>query len=386
MKFYLPVFLLLALACGKEAEINQESNKVPEIEKTKSEISFEALREITEAVEKNAPEKLKSALFHYSDFDLNRLMVDGETYLTKAIKLDYRDVRDVLIQHGASIEHTNILEQTPVMVSVLYERESTLRVLLDLNAKLNQQDLKGNTALHQAILAENDDMALLLVKQGANIDLVNKDFKSPYQLAQNSHIPKTLELMETILHIERGAPDIASFRNVLIQGDIRTLNTMLTRHPKIVRDYESLNPLALLVDSKDENTALRSAELLLSYQANVNGPLDAQETPLIRATLKGKKGFARLYLESKANTQLLDKEGKSPLIHAVLNNDPELVDLLLSYSAVEKYTFRKDGKKITYSACKTVSEVRERLNEELEKKKNSQIKKSLDCGPLSWLF
>jgi ankyrin repeat protein len=264
---------------------------------------------------------------------------------------------------------------------------NTVRVLLDSKVDLEKKNIEGDTALHAAIKNNRDEIATLLVKQGANIDVLDGKFKNAIKLAEEYNVPTCLELLFSILKVEAGAPDIASFRNIISQGDLKRLNNVLTRYPSIVADYESINPLALTVELKDENTALRSAEMLLHYEANVNGPVDAEVTPLIKATLNKKKNFANLFLSSNANPQLLDKDGKSALIHAVELNNLELVKLLLSFSAVEKYSFRKDGKKITFDACDTAKAIGKTFTTGSdEKKTNDKVKDALDCGFLSWLF
>lgn len=140
-----------------------------------------------------------------------------------------------------------------------------------------------------------------------------------------------------------------------------------------------MNPLALLVDASNEKNALSSAELLIRFNANVNGPEEADMTPLIKATIRKKSGFADLYLSSNANPQLLDKDGKSALIHAVENNNLEMVQMLLSYSAAEKYTFRKNGKKITLSACDSAKATEKRLTSPEDREINEKIRRVLDC-------
>ena len=110
-------------------------------------------------------------------------------------------------------------------------------------------------------------------------------------------------------------------------------------------------------------------------------------TPLIKATINQKKAFAELYLLNEANPQLLDKSGKSALIHAIELNNAELVALLLNKSAVEDYTFRdKDGKKVTYNACKVAKKMAKKISTPEDKAKNETIRDLLKCGFFGWLF
>jgi ankyrin repeat protein/predicted small lipoprotein YifL len=388
--FWIPLATLaLSLTitgCGKKAEVKDPESQDKNIAPSTAEVNFYILKEMKRTVYENDLGGLKKVLKENPNIDLNAIMNDGDTYLTVAIKKDFRDIRNYLIEKGASVERVNINKNTPLLVAVSKGMVNTVKVLLDYKVDLEKRNNEGDTALHIAIKNSQDEIAQLLIKQGANVEALDGKNRSAIRLAEDYNVPLALELLKSVLQVEVGAPDIASFRSILTQGDLKRLNNVLTRYPRLANDYESINPLALLVEVKDENTAMRSAELLLNYEANVNGPKDAEVTPLIQATLTEKQKFANLYLSSNANPQLLDKEGKSALIHAVELNNLEMVNLLLSFSAVEKYTFRRDGKKITYSACDTARDAFKDLKTVEEKKMNEKIKDSLDCGFLRWLF
>lgn len=373
-------------SCGKKAEVKDTEAQDKNISPSTAEVNFYVLKEMKRTVYENDLEDLKKVLKENPNIDLNAIMNDGDTYLTVAIKRDFREIRNYLIEKGASVEKVNVNKNTPLLIAVAKGMVNSVKVLLDLKVDMEKRNNEGDTALHIAIKNSQDEIALLLIKQGANIEALDGKNKTAVRLAEDFNVPNCLDLLRSILQVEIGAPDIASFRNILTQGDLKRLNNVLTRYPRLANDYESINPLALVVEVKDENVAMRTAELLLNYEANVNGPKDAEVTPLIKATLNEKSKFANLYLSSNANPQLLDKDGKSALIHAIELNNLEMVDMLLSFSAVEKYTFRKDGKKITYNACEIARTTAKGLKTDDEKLINTKIKNSLDCGFLSWLF
>lgn len=374
------------VSCGKKAEVKDTEAQDKNISPSTAEVNFFVLKEMKRAVYENDLEDLKKVLKENPNIDLNAIMNDGDTYLTVAIKRDFREIRNYLIEKGASVERVNVNKNTPLLIAVAKGMVNSVKVLLDLKVDMEKRNNEGDTALHIAIKNSQDEIALLLIKQGANVEALDGKHRTAIRLAEDFNVPNSLDLLRSILQVEIGAPDIASFRNILTQGDLKRLNNVLTRYPRLANDYESINPLALVVEVKDENAAMRSAELLLNYEANVNGPKDAEVTPLIKATLNEKSKFANLFLSSNANPQLLDKDGKSALIHAIELNNIEMVDMLLSFSAVEKYTFRKDGKKITYNACEVARTTAKGLKTDEEKIISTKIKNSLDCGFLSWLF
>lgn len=370
--------LFLLTGCGKEAEEKNTSDNKDSYESSKF-IEMNALKEIVHAVETNNLEGLKTALKKAPRTDLNQLLDDGETLLTRSIQRDYRAIGSFLLSQGASAKQTNANKKTPLMMAVIYYRIRTVRLLIGLDCAINAQDLNGNTALIHAIKGNNDEAGLLIVKHGADLDINNKDAKTAYRLTSEYEVPKTAELMKTVLQAEIGTPDINKFRSILLQGDIQSLNVILNSYPNLVKDYEVVNPLAVLVDVPDENLGMRNAELLLNYRVNVNGPADAEQTPLLKAIIKRKRNFAQFLLISRADPQMLDKEGRSPLIHAVELNDPTSVDLLLSYSAAQSYTVRINGKKLTFDACRVASRVNNKLKDSNEIAKIKKIQKSLRC-------
>jgi len=380
------VLALLISSCGKKTE--EEEKSANSLKPTIEEINFNSFKEIQRAILSNDLESLKKELRDNPSIDLNQILHDGETFLTLAIKKDFRNIRNFLMEKGVNLEQANIHKETPLIAAVKTGRLNSVKVLLDNKVNLEKKEVNGDTALLAAIKNSYDEIALTLIKQGAKLDSRDKNELSPIELCQEYDVPQTKEMIQNILKIERGSPDIAGYRSVLLNGDHRNLKSLLERFPKVAVEpaYEAINPLAILSTINDEINALRSAELLIEYKANVNGPQNADYTPLIKATSLTKKSLANFYLSSKANPQLIDVDGKSALIHAIEVNNLELVKLLLSYSAVEKYTFRKDGKKITIDACDFVKAARRTLQTPESKDENEKIRKILDCSFWSRIF
>jgi ankyrin repeat protein len=378
--------LTITSGCGKKANDSSSDSDDKTFAPTSAEIYFNTFREAKRAVAENDIEGLKKAIAENPSLDLNQILNDGETFLIIAIKKDFREIRNFLIEKNASLEKPNVNKETPLIAAVSSGRVNSVRILLDSNVDKEKTNVDGDTALHLAIKSKNDELAIMLIRQGSNVESFDKKGRNALMLSEEFSVPLAHDLIRSISQLETGAPDISSFRSLLTTGDISRLGVVLTRYPQLINDYESINPLVLLVDSKDQNNAIKSAELLINHSANVNGPKDADTTPLIKATISQKNGFANLFLNAKANPQLLDKDGKSALIHAIMLNNSDMVDLLLSYSAVEKYTFRKDGKKITYSGCEVAHDIKNTLKDEKEKIENEKIQRSLDCNFFSWFF
>ncbi len=376
-------------SCGKKAQVKDSERSESTVSPSQAELFFNASKEIRRAVNENDLPTLQKVLAESPGIDLNQTLTDtGETLLIIAIKRDFRSIRNLLIEKGAGPDKPNVNGETPLIAAVANNQANSVRMLLDLRVNLEKRDSNGDTALHVALKKSNDDLALTLVKEGANVHSLDSRNRNGQKLAEEFNTPQTLAFIKSILELETGSPDLTAYRTLLLNADHRRLTKVLSRYPQLAKEraYEAINPLALLVGVAQEANALITAEILLNYESNVNGPEEAEATPLITATISRKKGFANLFLAANANPQLLDKDGKSALIHAVELNNLEMVELLLSYSAVETYTFRRDGRKITFEACDSARETGRKLTDSAEKATNRKIRDALDCGFLNWLF
>lgn len=379
--------MFVMTGCGKKAETNDSSALDRSLPQTESEKYFKGLQDISSAVKNNDAAALEKAINENPGFNLDTFQTDGNTFLITAIDNKFTQIRNILIEKGASVTKASINDKrTPLIAAVDNEDIYSVQILLDAGASLDKKNNEGNTALHVALKKNLEDIAVALIKHGADLNVTDAQRNNALKLAEDSTCDKAFELIKSILQVEFGAPDLASYRSLITSGHNEQLRMVIDRYPRIVNDYEAINPLAILVDLKNKSQALETASILLEKKANVNGPINAEITPLIRATARQEKGFVYLFLKENADPQLKDKDGKSALIHAVELNNFELVDLLISYSANEKYTFRKDDKKITFNACSVAKKVAKSLKDADTKATNKAIQKRLDCGLLSWLF
>lgn len=371
----LPLALILCCACGKKAEEKKLKSFTDNYRPSEAEVYFNALQELRRSVQDNDLLSLQRLLVNNPQLDLNKLGDDGETLLTIAIKRNYTSIRNYLINKGADLEKANIHKETPLISAVVSNQMNSTKILLDHGIDINKKDSFGNTALHIAIKNRNEDLALLLIKSGANVEITEAMDRNAYKLAEEYQTPRVLELIKSIMQTVYGSPDISSFKSVLVMGDVKALNQMLTRFPRIAIDYEAINPLALVLEIQDETMALKSAQLLISYQASVDGPKNADITPLIRAVQVENFAISQVLIEENADVNLVDNKGKSALIHAVEKANLPLINLLMNNGAKISYSAYTDSYRYDYDACKIA-----------RKLDNSSIKKSLGCSFWDWIF
>lgn len=87
----------------------------------------------------------------------------------------------MLISEGVAAEKRAGYERTPLMWAVEQNLSEAVATLLDMGAKVNEQNNFGNSALHLAVMAEtiNHDILHRLVDAGADAQLDNQQERTP---------------------------------------------------------------------------------------------------------------------------------------------------------------------------------------------------------------
>lgn len=372
-------------SCGKEVKENKHDNPNNMLEGSSTNILEEKFTQLTLAVRNNDEEAVKKILELRDVLDLNRVLDDGETLLTTAISQNFSRIVELLLEYNASLFKTNSKKETPLIVASRLGKENFVRLLISLGAKPDYKDENGNTALHLSIINKFETVAIYLINNNANIDITNNADQTALKLAELNDLKKVVSLLRSLTQSTVGLPEKTTVRTLITLGDIESLNQLLTKYPTIVHEYKDLNFFVQILRSHPHDKALRMTLLLLGYGADINGPANAEVTPLIEAVVKNYEDFVTLMLKERVNTNLLDAEGKSALIHGILQNSPFMVKSLLDKNAAEKYSYTVDGKKKTMKACNVARDVKKSLSTTEAKKANEDILDLLGCG-LRWLF
>lgn len=125
---------------------------------------------------------------------------NGDGVIHLAIKYQSLKTIQLLVNHGASVNNKNNDGNTP-----LHEAMGSTSAVSDFidkyRPKINVVNNEGNTPLHIATERGHLELILLLLKNGANLELRNKDNMSAYDIAQskykyylsNSEFPKMIK-------------------------------------------------------------------------------------------------------------------------------------------------------------------------------------------------
>lgn len=392
IKFSFLVLLTLLVACGKPTKETDPDNSVQKQNSTVTEGPEQAEAKLKQTIVTNDVDELQK-IVTTTNIDLKDTKIGSDTPLIMAINNGSEAVIDRLINVDmVDINQTNDIGVTPLMAAVLKRNEALVMKLIMAKAKLDEKNAEGDTALHIAIRSGQEKIAIELVNHGANIRISDKDSLTTDQLAEEMKLNELHRKIVKMLQIDISAPDLHTFRSTLVDGDLKTLGLMLADFEGIAQTYESINPIALILELEPnkDNDAQQMIYLLLTGRKpiSVDGPKTADYSPLIKAAMLKKTNYVDLLLEYKANPNMVDKAGRSALIHAIGNNNPQMVGSLLDHKASKKYTVVRgtDKKKVTFEGCDVARAVGKKVKDTEGKKNIKKIKEKLDCGFLEWLF
>lgn len=381
--FILGMTLLFQVSCGKKS--NSSSGGKEQENYTDNDLIPIPYQQLEEIVAANDLNSLRRFIRDYPKLNPNRATRDDDTLLCLAIRRNYRKMVEILIDRGADIEMITHLpdtfEMAPLMVAASQGHLHLVKLLVSKGAEIDRKSgLAGRTALHQAIARKFDDLAIYLIQNGASLDAVDNEKRNAYQLAMISGSEPIIEYIRGIKYIKDGtAPDAATFRNLIIQGDSVYLSKVLSRYPDVVKSYETINPLVLAIENADEGLAFSMVQLLITYQFDSNGPKDALTTPLIKAVKTNRSFIAEYLIQKKANVNALDGTGKSPLYYAIDLNLPDMVKLLLAQNAQKRYEyqFKNSYDFLYFNACQLAYEASRKYTTGQEKIDNQTIRLNL---------
>ena len=195
---------------------------------------------LIDAVQGGRVEALRLLLQHNADVDGKDN--GGSTALHWAFANEDDGIVQVLLEHGANVNlHEPDFGRTPLIIAVQWGRVEASRLLLQHNADVNGKENNGRTALHWALINEDDDAVQLLLEHGAEVHhRESEKGRTPLILAvQNGRVDIVRLLLQHNADIE--AKDLAGQRALHwtnSNGNIKVVRALLERGADVhARDY-----------------------------------------------------------------------------------------------------------------------------------------------------
>jgi len=125
-------------------------------------------------------------LLRYRSIDINHVNQDGVTALMFACLFGPLEIVKMLVQNGADVHHTDRYGFTPLLLAIASDQRSIIGFLLQKGADINQRNVhNGYTPLLWVCTNPNSppDMVNYLLKNGANVDAMNRNGETALLLA-----------------------------------------------------------------------------------------------------------------------------------------------------------------------------------------------------------
>lgn len=385
------LIVIIALSfssCGKKAEDHSSSGKPENIIKDASATLVEEThKDLEAAIISNDVVRFKRVLDTQKQVNLNVILPSGETLMTTAVLNDNLQIVQLLETATASVVGRNKKSETPFMIAARLGKETMVLLLFTLDAKTDEKNQDGNTALHLAILNRHEEVAELLINKKANYEITNDDNQSPLRLAEAMGLTKVVNAIKREMYKDDSLPSAKLFEDVLANGTNSLLSDYIFYYKKkgLLENYPALNFFDIVIKNQKHDEALDMVNTLIENSVSLEGPVGATVTPLVSSIQKNYENFVLIFLSKGAKVNTVDSSGKSALIWAIHLNSATIVKHLTDKNAQAHYTYWIDGKKKTMKACDEARAVRSKLKTDEEKKASEEIMVRLGCG-LRWLF
>lgn len=302
---------------------------------------------------------------------LDALDTYGRMPLLLASMNRYTELAIALIEAGAELDVQDDFGRTALSYAISYgEGEPNTELaesLIRAGADVNRADNHGDTPLLKAAYHPYPELIQLLVDKGAKVDVINDYGETPLSIATDQGLEENVRILtqagggktdpfESIaLNVTPGLLEI--FRSQPFSGEIRALVELLARGVN-TRDEQGTTPLLAISNRRKDAVIFTTSESgtptgnvwlgmvreLIAMKADVNLADNNGVTPLIAAVDCGEKEIAVALIAAGADLSRGDNDGCTPLMYAAQRKEPGMLDLLIRAGA-------ETGAKDNYGRC-----------------------------------
>lgn len=275
-------------------------------------------------------------------------------------------------------------EPKTIQDMILAGKYEDVKESLQIQQNIDAVDEKGNTVLHAAAMANNDELVTLFISMGASTELKNNDSDTALHLAVKNHSVKAAQTLSAVdsdifamdafgkTALELGMENGTEFFDAMITTRTGQLQDTMGRTiihyfvesrnlpaleyairkkiPLSVPDNNGDTPLHYAFRNHHDVDSIRMASTLLLNGAKPLGGtyayfenattsrnptlrLEDGQTPLHLSSIQNHLGITGILLEQKANISAQDISGSTPLHESIRYGNLENARLLLEAGA-----------------------------------------------------
>ncbi|XP_028624019.1 ankyrin-1 isoform X6 [Grammomys surdaster] len=233
-----------------------------------------------------------------------------------------------LLHKEIILETTTKKGNTALHIAALAGQDEVVRELVNYGANVNAQSQKGFTPLYMAAQENHLEVVKFLLENGANQNVATEDGFTPLAVAlQQGHENVVAYLIN---YGTKGKVRLPALHIAARNDDTRTAAVLLQNDPNPdVLSKTGFTPLHIAAHYENLNVA----QLLLNRGASVNFTPQNGITPLHIASRRGNVIMVRLLLDRGAQIETRTKDELTPLHCAARNGHVRISEILLDHGA-----------------------------------------------------
>ncbi|MEG4273974.1 MULTISPECIES: ankyrin repeat domain-containing protein [unclassified Microcoleus] len=279
--------------------------------------------------------------------------------LHNAAKIGFKELVQQLINNGANVVIRDYNKKTPLHYATTKEVAALL--MQDINAK----DESGNTPLHLAVDRGSQDIAELLIANGARVNVRNENGQTPlYRAIAIGHNEIAALLINNRTDVNNiDGSGTTPLHKAAHYGTVKILKLLIAKGAEIhIQDNQIKTPLDIAVDLKLQDTVALLisknpdvnsedkegrtllhiavdfkledvAKQLIAKGAFVNAKNNLLQTPLHLAVAQGSQDIAELLIANRARVNARNANGQTPLYQAIAIGHNDIAALLIKNGA-----------------------------------------------------
>ena len=286
---------------------------------------------------------------------VNHMFEDGDSLFLRAVKIFRQDCLNLLLeQSDLNLNFQNKDGNSAIKILASYGSAPTksyeyIKKLHAKGANLNLEAIDGSTALMEAVIAQHLEPIKYLLKNGVDVQIVNKKGNSALDLAKTNKVSdeiiKLLEhalekafmadkdLFSLVYTFKDATPDqvkkwinsgidknsiiddednTSLLMHYIKQGNIPVAEALIDAGVKLTTvDNNGNTPLLLAALLRDKATANKLVTLMFKKDVNLNAQNDMGYSALMYAAEAKNEDLVVALINNKASITLVSKSGKT---------------------------------------------------------------------------